>query len=787
LPPPFLVHRCCLLSTAAQHTPPLPPRDLTSDALDSCHSPVICLSFTCHTFDSRASRFCPVHLPTTDGFLSIALMSAPVAASVVMPSPASGSAGDRDSLFAGGVRAVLVEALTSVPASNQSESGSESQQTMQTQLESDSQGPQTMPQLEIKSEQQKTQNQTLPTASSDNSDTFVSAPSSPEDKPVTAVPAKVIAAASLLQLQRPGSAVEPLTENSPRDQMDMPVPGAQKTRSWSPLVAERSLPQTPVTGSPLAQALHIDYKEVTTLSTMVKSSMESDEVLLDETSQVFEMTERKESPFLSTLTERTSEENLKTMLVECANKTSPDSATVAVTEKTAELASPITSEDLVDYSFAWSVATQKGYRYGNSFARNGASKLDIHPEMEDMHYPAQDQTPNNVHPLTGQTYQLFVLADGHGGHSCAKYAVERLPPAIIDIMNSRRWNMRSPEEQQELRETIQKLFLAVDGEYCGRKLEEFRQWIRPIIAMGGNPNDQQYRPSKPADDGCTIVVNILYDGFLVNCNVGDSRSVLYRSEQHANEWSTAFASIDHTPGHPAKAHQIHTNGGRYMINGVTMDISCYMEGFNLQTWNGQVVHESEVYDYLSRCRIGRQAGWRISEIDVQACTTLNLTGTMGDLFFKYNPSLITACPDVTFTPLAPLVGRRYMLIMATDGLWDHMREHLPSVQESLVAKYVRNTMHATNNGDDDAEFFTAATDDDGEELSAEEQRNNEEIQRTLQQLGVLAHGLCDREMTVSSSDLFAQGYMRYDDCTAFVVMVEGPAKDEEVEREQSHS
>lgn len=367
---------------------------------------------------------------------------------------------------------------------------------------------------------------------------------------------------------------------------------------------------------------------------------------------------------------------------------------------------------------------------------------------------------------------------------------DSLPPAIITLVNSRLWNLRDRADQQELRASIQKLFLAIDTEYCERKLEEFRAWIRPIVAARGNPNDQQHRPTKPADDGCTLVVNLLYDGYLVNCNVGDSRSLLLRSEQGTNDWSTAFASIDHTPGHPAKAHQIHTNGGRYMINGATMDISYYMQGFNLGSWNGVVVHESEAYDYLSRCRIGRQAGWRISEIDVQACTTLNLTGTMGDLFFKYQPALISACPDVTFTALVPLIGRRYMLVMATDGLWDHMREQMPAVQQAMVAEHVRTTMDvrrrgkrgagtlSANQAEEDLGFYAEdAMDSATTATSSSDDEEEREIKETLQRLGVLAHGLCDREMSMCKSDLFAPGFIRYDDCTAFVVMVDGPAVD----------
>lgn len=145
------------------------------------------------------------------------------------------------------------------------------------------------------------------------------------------------------------------------------------------------------------------------------------------------------TPFQSALTERAAEENIKAMLASAAKaaaaKVEAETATAAVPSVSGAVSSPAVpsvattstqpQHHPVEYSFAWSVATQKGYRYANTFSRAASTKLDIHEHMEDMHYPAQEQTPNNVHPLTGQTYQLFMLADGHGGHACARFAIER--------------------------------------------------------------------------------------------------------------------------------------------------------------------------------------------------------------------------------------------------------------------------------------------------------------------------------------------------------------------------
>ena len=504
--------------------------------------------------------------------------------------------------------------------------------------------------------------------------------------------------------------------------------------------------------------------------------------------------------------------NVRSIATDTATATATSITTVTeLKEQVVVSASPVELPAQPEYNFAWSVATQKGYRYASSLNRD--RKLDIHTEMEDMYYPSQNETPNNIHPITGRPYQLFMLADGHGGHRCAQYAVATLPPAVIELFNSRAWDVRSPEDQQVLRKELQTIFLEADQVYCARKLEEFRHWMNTVVRVnGGSPSDPKNRAFKPADDGCTLVVNILYDGYLVNCNVGDSRSLMLRSTAASEQWVPEFSSIDHTPGHPEKASMIQSNGGRYILNGTTADVSLLVQEVHVE-WaetdmllqqQAAVSMQTAAYSCLTRCRIGRPLNWKISEIDVPASTTLNLTGTMGDLFFKYNPSLITARPDVTFVPMQPLENRRYMLVMATDGLWDHMTEFDPVKQASVVSEYVENTMSV---GGDNLGFMiqngkaaAAAANKkqrlDGfmdltdplfldEDMVDENSDDSDsgmtaDVQQKLQKLGVLAHGLCDREMLSSHSDLFARGYLRYDDATAFVVLIEGPSDGNEI-------
>jgi hypothetical protein len=229
------------------------------------------------------------------------------------------------------------------------------------------------------------------------------------------------------------------SHHSPREDAAVPMPQPAGKDLSLPLALLSSGATSPVSSVKLSSTTTNTHTTATattttTTTTELHIDFQQQQQVLPATPQV-NSTLPASSPFHSAVSERLVEENLKSMLVQAASKhSSPvkelavavDSTETHLEEKLVASSSEEEQEDAVEYSFAWSVATQKGYRYANAYNRAGAAaKLDIHAEMEDMHYPAQDQTPNNVHPLTGQTYQLFMLADGHGGHACARFAVER--------------------------------------------------------------------------------------------------------------------------------------------------------------------------------------------------------------------------------------------------------------------------------------------------------------------------------------------------------------------------
>lgn len=117
--------------------------------------------------------------------------------------------------------------------------------------------------------------------------------------------------------------------------------------------------------------------------------------------------------------------------------------------------------------------------------------------------------------------------------------------------------------------------------------------------------------------GCTSVVSLVIDNKIYCGNAGDSRCILYKGDK------VIPLSIDHKPSLQSEIDRIAAAGGK--------------------------IEE------------GRVNG------------NLNLTRTLGDLFYKKDEKLrpeqqiISCFPDVTVTPLD---GTEKLLVLACDGIWD---------------------------------------------------------------------------------------------------------------------
>ncbi|KAJ1546297.1 hypothetical protein HK405_007226 [Cladochytrium tenue] len=383
------------------------------------------------------------------------------------------------------------------------------------------------------------------------------------------------------------------------------------------------------------------------------------------------------------------------------------------------------------HSLAWSVASEKGYKtIPSPIFGILPQRVPIHPNMEDVHLPVlpedhlihatneritgderdaddreSDDAGSRASLSSSSTFsstgaKVFVLADGHGGVNAARFFVPRVRAEITRLVRSRDWDFSRSDDQDVFESEATRVCMSLDAEYCTMQLAVHKKWV----AAGSAPEE------RPADDGCTLIATIICDGWLINLNVGDSRTVVYSrpspdmatlllaatttatagpsampgthqgvhpvlgSEQVLPEWVPVFSSVDHNMMHPVKVHSIRTSGG-YFLNA------------NGSLKNVHVTHPDarnhRPYAELAGARIYRPPTERVRQAGVSHRRTLNLTATMGDLLFKLEPAVLSAAPDVRFVRL--LDGRDYAVVMASDGVWDHLHvQDEPERQNNCV-------------------------------------------------------------------------------------------------------
>jgi serine/threonine protein phosphatase PrpC len=377
----------------------------------------------------------------------------------------------------------------------------------------------------------------------------------------------------------------------------------------------------------------------------------------------------------------------------------------------------------------WSVSNEQGYRKKNN------EKVNLHEKCEDFHWPRRDDnTFKRVHPINGKAIQMYILADGHGGHQAPQVFLARSCAACFKVMEDKDWNLTKSEHQDELRKLLTDTYITLDKQFCEEKIKEYEEY---------NKNGRQ--GPKPIDDGCTLIVNIIYDGYLINVNTGDSRTVLGTKKEKSHflhkktyEYVPVFSSLDQSPDHPEKAYNVSHNGGIFLSSGGIPRKRPNIEPFEKR---GMVT-----YPELVGSRIYRPSNKRIEELGINHLMTLNMGGSMGDLLFKIEPAVISCRPDVSFVKIDQSTDN--ILLIATDGIWDHLIWQEPDRQNEKVMNYISKQL-------------------------SEESEISEEI------LKKLSSKLIKRENNIELYD----PRQRYDDCTAFLVFI--PAGSEKENSEAS--
>eukprot|EP01134_Creolimax_fragrantissima_P001202 CFRG1202T1 len=181
-----------------------------------------------------------------------------------------------------------------------------------------------------------------------------------------------------------------------------------------------------------------------------------------------------------------------------------------------------------------------------------------------------------------------------------------------------------------------------------------------VGAVGVSPSKPAPLLECPKDDGCTLVVNIVYEGWIVNCNVGDSRSILLTRSHRDFKWSTKFSSVDQDFSNGKIVNHILDAGGEF-IDDITGRVKI-------------IRTQQNIYHGMKGCRV--KPLYRISHNNLGVPTQrgINLGSTMGDLLFKLhrdNP-IMPSIPDVSYIKVPDVGKEKALLFMMSDGLMNFL-------------------------------------------------------------------------------------------------------------------
>jgi hypothetical protein len=150
-------------------------------------------------------------------------------------------------------------------------------------------------------------------------------------------------------------------------------------------------------------------------------------------------------------------------------------------------------------------ANQTGYKFSNG------KKEVLHAVIEDVlvhceRYPSLTQVLETYPSNFG--HRIFLMADGHAGSEAPHWFTARLSGDLMTLLNDTDYDLSLPEHQTILKEKVHEIFIIADAEYVAIKVNQYQNWV-----AGGSHVDD-----KPVDDGCTMMVNVVRDGYIMNMN-----------------------------------------------------------------------------------------------------------------------------------------------------------------------------------------------------------------------------------------------------------------------------
>lgn len=130
---------------------------------------------------------------------------------------------------------------------------------------------------------------------------------------------------------------------------------------------------------------------------------------------------------------------------------------------------------------------------------------------------------------------------------------------------------------------------------------------------------------------------------------------------------------------------------------------------------------------------------------------------MGDLLFKIYPPVLTCAPDISFIKLER--DSEHILIVASDGMWDHLSTTTHSMQNKAVIQKVCSLL---------SDFMDESL--DGSVVSGGSQETESNLFEDA--LDSVCKRLVDREAN-DEQPFYSKNLARYDDITVFLCLLRG--------------
>jgi serine/threonine protein phosphatase PrpC len=226
-------------------------------------------------------------------------------------------------------------------------------------------------------------------------------------------------------------------------------------------------------------------------------------------------------------------------------------------------------------------------------------------------------------------YNLFAIADGHGGRLAAEWFISRISSRLSQCLQY----FNDNRNKSKLKHDIINQIKILDSEFC-----ELRK--------------SQYINNQGDDDGTTLNIVIINDKFCIVINIGDSRTFV------SNLQKVVFQTLDHSPENILKSKVIEDNGGVFKKQVMGS------KGYNLMTMpNG-----TKGIDLIDS-RVFRPNGFNTDPYGLKI-KNMSLTDSLGDVLMKLDPPLFECKPEVDIFDLNH--KESCIIVMATDGLYSSM-------------------------------------------------------------------------------------------------------------------